>query len=73
MSHIHLTQIVTQRWNETVAEPTYLKWRNVAQLAAQLADSIEHENRDHVLIPALRGIYEAAYARMVEMQPKEAA
>lgn len=73
MSHIHLTQIVTQRWNETVAEPTYLKWRNVAQLAAQLADSIEHEAPDHVLVPALRGVYEAAYARMVELQPKEVA
>lgn len=69
MSHIHLTQIVTQRWNETVAEPTCLKWRNVAQLA----DSIEQEEPDHMLVPALRGIYEAAYARMVELQPKEAA
>ena len=69
MSHIHLTQIVTQRWNETVAEPTYLKWRNVAQLA----DSIEQEEPDHMLVPALRGVYEAAYARMVELQPKEAA
>lgn len=73
MDYCNFSRIVTDRWNETVAEPTLAKWRNVAQLAAQLADSIEHEAPDHVLVPALRGVYEAAYARMVELQPKEVA
>lgn len=73
MNYYHFSKIVTDRWNEAVADETLPRWRNLAQLAAQLADSIEQEEPDQMLVPALRGIYEAAYARMVELQPKEVA
>ena len=73
MDYCNFSRIVTDRWNEAVADETLPRWRNVAQLAAQLADSIEQEEPDHMLVPALRGIYEAAYARMVALQPKEVA
>lgn len=73
MNYYHFSQIVTERWNEAVADESLPRWRNLAQLAAQLADSIEHDAPDHVLVPAFRGVYEAAYARMVALHPKEVA
>lgn len=63
-AHNHYSIIVAERWEAAVKNPSPEKWREVAQLAAHLADSIEHAEPDSMLIHAMRGIYQGAYQRM---------
>lgn len=67
----HISQIVVDRWNEAVASPDVARYRSLAQMAAALADTIEKDEPDSILAPAMRGIYEAAYQRMIDMTKHE--
>lgn len=68
------TTLVSDRWNETVAAPTYDKWRNLAQLAAQIADAVEENDPNSIMVVSLKAVYQEAYKRMLAMVPaREAA
>lgn len=67
----HISRIVYDRWQEAANDPTYARYHSLAQMAAALADTIEKEEPDSILAPAMRGIYEAAYQRMLAMLPQE--
>ena len=69
----YMSQLVADRWEEAVAEPTLPRWRNCALFAAQVADDIKAHEPDSILAYAMHGVYEAAYERMLAMQPQEAA
>jgi len=69
----YLTTVVEDRWNEANASPTIARWRTLAAMAAQLADAIEEHDPDNIMVVAHRAVYEAAYARMIAMQPKKSA
>lgn len=69
----YMSQLVSDRWDEAVAEPTLQRWRNLAQFAAQVADDIEYNEPDSILSHAMRGVYRAAYTRMLALQPQEIA
>ena len=73
MIESYTTSIIADRWQEAVDKPDYARWRSLAEWCAQLADAIEHNEPDSIMVPALRGVYEAAYGRMLAMLNKEKA
>ena len=70
---IYLTTIIEDRWNEAVANPSIPRWKTLAGLAAQVADSIEYSDPNNIMVVTHRAIYQEAYSRMLAMEPKEIA
>ena len=73
MNTAHLTSIIEQRWNEAIANPTIPRWRTLAQMAAQVADSLAEHDPNNIMVVTHRAIYQEAYSRMLAMEPKEIA
>ena len=73
MNTAHLTSIIEQRWNEAIANPAIPRWRTLAQMASQVADSLAEHDPNNIMVVTHRAIYQEAYARMLAMEPKEIA
>lgn len=71
MNESYLTSIVEERWNEAVANPSVARWKTLAELAAQIADSFAQHDPDNIMAAAHHGIYVKAYERMLAMVNEE--
>lgn len=73
MNDAYLTSIIEERWKEACANPSIPRWKTLAGMAAQIADAIEDNDPNSIMVVAHRAVYQEAYARMLAMHPKEEA
>ena len=73
MSHNYFSQVVTDRWNEAVSDPTVDKWVSLKDLTRRIIDLLRKESPDSILIPTMNGIYMAASHRIIDLTEEIAA
>lgn len=67
----YTTTIISDRWKEAVANPSIPRWKTLAAMAAQIADAVEMNDPDSIMVVSLKAVYQEAYKRMLAMQPVE--
>lgn len=65
------SRIITARWYEAVASPTYARWHSLAQMLSVMADQAETQAPDAPDTLKLQRMYRDAYAEVLSLQPKE--
>jgi hypothetical protein len=73
MSHNYFSQVVTDRWNEAVADPTVDKWVSLKDLTRRIIDLLRKESPDSILIPTCEGVYRAAANHVISLTEEMAA
>jgi len=67
MNPNYFSQVVTDRWNEAVADPTVDKWVSLKDLTRRIIDLLRKTEPDSILIPTMEGVYRAASNRVIDL------
>jgi len=73
MNPNYFSQIVTDRWNEAIADPTVDKWVSLKDLTRRIIDLLRKDEPDSILIPTMEGVYRAASNRVIDLTEGAAA
>ena len=71
MNTSYIIDPIEERWNQAVASPSIPLWSTIAEWSEHMADALEANNPDNIMVVAHRAISQEARKRMLAMEPKK--